>query len=554
MSRASRAGVRRRAAALLLAATTTAGCGHHSEGTGPGDAGSGARRAASVEVLRTPDGLYAPFHRPPAPSLYDSAYALDVLRRVGSPGGPIGDPAAFRAEVADQLDGDPLFGLLYLAMIEQSTGATLHTAQDVERIRGMLTREGFFADPSVSGAPARDDGLRLAGTTAALRALTGFGGVLTARERQAVLGWLSERGPAASATSLTQRWHLVQAFDAIAAPLPGAVRREFLRALDRWWAGARDRLDRPAAGDLRVETCSYVLLAGALGADLTGRRATLAAALEPAGAPGDDTQPAQMTALAWQALGEDPGALAPLRDALRAAPLGPGLLVTKVQVAGDLSASLAVETLRAESGRDTRDTALTRALQERRAELGGSDPRTRAMWLAALSLATGGTKRSDAVPVPGLAGPALLTLRKVRSWFQTAEALRAAGARPPAPRIVPWPYRTPEQRYAWHLVTLELGAGAAPAALRPAQPAAEAISELRSGSLVRAWAALGAAHALGWRPDSATRAELARLLRPLRCPDAPALFHDASAADCDVYSTLAAHRIHRLAGMTAPPL
>ncbi len=553
MSRASRAGVRRRAAALLLAVTTaTAGCGHHPEGAGPSGAGSGARPAASVEVLRTADGLYAPFHRAPAPSLYDSAYALDVLRRVGSPGGPIGDPAAFRAEVADQLDGDPLFGRLYLAMIEQSTGATLHTAQDVERIRGMLTREGFFADPSVSGAPARDDGLRLAGTTAALRALTGFGGMLTATERQAVLGWLSQRGPASSATSLTQRWHLVQAFDAIAAPLPGAVRGDFLRALDRWWADAGGRLDGPAAGDLRVETCSYVLLAGALGADLTGRRATLAAALEPAGATGGDTQLAQMTTLAWQALGEDPDALGPLRDALRAAPLGPGLLVAKVQVAGDLPASLAVETLRAESGRDTRDTALTRALQERRAALGGSDPQTQALWLATLRLATGGTKRSDAVPV--LAGPALLTLKKVRSWFETAEALRAVGARPPAPRIAPWPYRTPEQRYAWHLVTLELGAGAAPVALRPARLAAEAISELRSGSLVRAWAALGAAHTLGWRADSAARAELAGLLRPLRCPDAPALFHGASAADCDVYSTLAAHRIHRLAGMTAPPL
>jgi hypothetical protein len=520
--------------------------------------------AADLALLRDGDGMYTADGGLGEPGLYDSAYGLATLALAGASPRLSVDRSWLRAAAADQVNRDPVFGRAYLAMLERTTGTRLHDDGDIAALRDLLTPEGYFGDPTWTSAAAADPGFRLSTTAAAVRALADFGAPLPAADSARVAGWLDGPGVPAATTSLTQRWHLVQADRALGRPPPAGL----ADAVRDWWGRTGRGLRGAADGDTLVDTCAYVELATAAGVDISAQRGTLAAALRPSRAQTDDLQLGYLVAHAWHTLGEGTDGLRTQRQAITRLRTAVGLLPADRVRHGDLANSAAAIRLRALAGLSTTDPVLAAALRRHHDELVASGTGAAALW--ALTLAEADPRATAYAGDELRRGTAALvgqplTLANAQSYAQLAAALREL--RLPAPPVqvdvagwaappdrgsaAPSDRATPDQRYARDLAVVALADAGQLDKLPPGEPeariAARGTDLLRSGSPVAARAALAAAAALGWRPAPADRDRLVGLLRPLRgCPGTPALYRDASTGSCAAQPTLAAWQIYRL--------
>jgi hypothetical protein len=539
----------RRAAFALACVLLAGGCQ-----AAPARPPAPAQRLLAADLAQLADdrGLFTADGGLGAPGLYESAYGLATLALAGGRPRAGVDRSWLRAATADQVGRDPVFGRAYLAMLEQATGAALHDEADVTALRRMLTPQGFFADPTWTDSAARDPGFQLANTAAALQALAAFRVPLAAADRARIAGWLDRAGATAASTSLTQRWHLVQANRALGRPAPAGLGA----ALRGWWTRTGSRQRGAASGDALVETCSYIELAAATGTDLSAHRGVLTGLIRPARTLPDDLQLSYLVAHAWHALGNDVDGLLPLRRAITRLRGSAGLLPPQRVKAGDLASSAAAEQLRAAAGLATADPALAATLRRRRGVLVGADPVAAALWASTLATADPAA-RTEAANELRLRAPTFLskplTAANAHAFRQVITALRVVRRPVPPLRVEALPAATREQRYGRNLAIIALAdagqLGRLPAGDPAARIAEQGAGLLRAGSLVEAEAALTAAAKLGWRPTAADRDRLLALLRPLRgCPGTPALFRVSPAGSCDISATLAAWLIHRLLG------
>lgn len=534
-------------AALLTSMLVTA-CASPS-GTTPADPQL-RQLSADIERLRADDGLFSATADQGDPGLYTSGFGLAALTaagrdvRVGLP------PSAVRDAVADQLRADRLWGSAQLALLERTLRVRLHDDADVAALRALRATDGSYTDPAVAGGLAEDPQYRRSATAAAVSALAAFGSPPGGVDRDATARWLDTAPDAGSGLSV--RWQLAQARQALGLP-PAA---DLPAALDAWWAATGSRLTGPAAGDQLVDACAYVQLAALGGINLTGRRAALERVLDPSRTLPGDPQVAYLLAGAWRTLGGPPAWIDPLVQNIERHRLGSGLVAATQQRLGDLQASYGVQELRAAAGLRTADPRLARALVDRRAfVLTGSSPSAGNLWLATLTTAGGDTTTADARALRQRAADALprpVTAATAPQWAQLATTLEVMGLPLPDPEIDAWQPDSPEHRYASDLLVPPLvRAGQQhrlPAIAQPADLAREGIELLATGALSQATAALSAADALGWRPTPDQADRITALLRPLRgCPQTPALFHETALPGCNVYSTVAAWTLQRLA-------
>jgi hypothetical protein len=535
---------------LAVVVATVLLCGCAPNPAPPPSNPAGQALVLDLEKLRATDGLFLADTGQDQPGLYNSAYGLSALAAAGAAVRISVDRASLRPAFDSQVADQPLTARTYLAMLEQTLGTSLHEDTDITALQAMLTPQGFFADPSVTGPAAADPGLELSNTASALQALDAFHSALPPAARNAIATWLDTTGQQASTSSLTQRWHLVQADQALGVPLAEGTPD----ALDKWWNNTGSRLDRPATGDTLVEVCSYIELASTSGVDLSPHRAALERAVDPRVTTAEDPQLDYLIARAWHALDADPTQLAPIVQAITQRRLPSGLLPAATTTSGDLTDSYAVESLRAEAGLAAEDRRLATVLQQRHHTLTDGDPAAEAVWLATVAQADpahpslGVDERSRGTIVHALPQP--LTSSNVEDWFRIISAMQTLRIPAPPVQIQPWPASTAEQRYAYYLAVIGLHTIGQPSVLpNPSKPesiAIEGISLLRdTPALHLAGAALLAATDLGWHPTPAQRAQILAVLARLHgCPGTPALFRDSPDSSCNVHSTLSAWQIY----------
>ncbi|HEY6797717.1 MAG TPA: hypothetical protein VI248_23830 [Kineosporiaceae bacterium] len=544
----------RAAVALILACLVSSCATHTAPHTAAPHTAAGNQLSTDLAALRGSNGLYTGDAEGADPGLDDSAFGLTTLAAAGDDvRRPDLDVSWLRWTTREQVADDPLYARLSLARLGHLLGRRLLAGRDDATVRAMLTDRGYVADPRASGAVALDDGARLASTAAADEVLTLDGARWSDAERARSAAWLDGAGRAAARSSLTQEWHLVQAYRAVGRPAPsdlGAV-------LDRWWQATGSHLTGPTTGDTLVETCSYVLLAGAgspVGGalDLPGRRTALTRALTPAPEQAGDPQVGAMVATAWRELGNDPAGLAPLRDAVRSRMDDRGLARWRPVAPGDLVDTLAVEQVRALAGLPTADPPLARALRAVRADPTSADPDAAPLWAAAL-VAADPSADPRSVAAPGGDPPAAESVDVGTALARqlTVHARRLLGWPVPAVQVPALPGATPQQRFARNVVLLTLveTGQALPPAWRTdlATDAAEGLDLLRTGSLIQATAALRAAAALGWRPTGVDRRQARQALdRRAGCPGTPSLYPDVEGTGCSIQPTLAAWQLRVL--------
>ncbi|MDX2562252.1 hypothetical protein PV371_21700 [Streptomyces sp. TX20-6-3] len=511
--------------------------------------------SSQLDGFRGDNGLFVnSFGAVNQPGLYQSAYGLSALRASGDPVQVRIPGPEIRQKLSTSIEQDPLWGRYYFALVEQATGKRLHTVDDVRALRNMLTADGYFQDPAP--ASPRDPALplKLSQTTAALEALEQFGSPVTPNEAGRIARWL-RRLPASPQPQMVVEYNLARAFRLVGSPPP----EQSAARVRAWQPSDRARSAEERSAQL-TDTSAYVLAAELTDVDLSSQRAELEETLRPGDGDLADPQMAWIVTRALRALSSN--AASSVSASTRRHLLPNGLMSRAQSHLGTLGASYQVERLRMAEGLPTRDDRLRQGLERARGQLSRSAPLDRAMWLVTYQLAGGTVAEQDGKDIRQAvksAFPRRVSLANVQEWSYYVDVLQLMDEPVPDFSVARWTARTPEEQSARNILLFNLSRTGRMHLLagRPTgtELIAEAVEQLKGGTVTGASLAVDAAGSVGWVTDETTSRQLRKQLAGRTgCAEGSLLVRDTNDADeCSVAATLAAARLSNLLEVPGGP-
>ncbi|KQX58862.1 MULTISPECIES: hypothetical protein [unclassified Streptomyces] len=509
--------------------------------------------ASQLERFRGDNGLFVDsFAAVNRPGLYQSAYALSALHTLGYPAEVTLPDSEIRQQLLPWLDQDPLWGHYYFALLEQATGKTLHTEEDVDSLHATLTDAGYFRDPSPNSPPDSDstEPLRLSQTVAALEALKQFDSPASEAEAEKIRSWLRKVRPSDRPPQMVVEYHLARAFELIGSPIPRSS-----KARTSSWSPP----ERPASAESRsaqlTDTAAYVLLAGMTGVDISPRRAELKNILRTRDGELADPQLAWMVARALNLL-PDQEAAAPLTAELRRHLLKNGLASRAQSHLGTLGASYLAQRLRLAEGLPTADSLLRAGLESPRIqEFRRGAVLDRAVWLTTYRLAGGHVSKEEerAVRASLRDGfPHVATAENIQELSHYVDTMQILEEPVPGFTVTRWTGEGRASRNLLNLLVFNLSRtghlGLLDAPPSPTKLIAEAEAQLSTATVTEASLTADAASSLGWVTDGLTSRRLRKKIEDRTgCDEGSLMVRDTTDSDeCSISATLAAARFSQL--------
>ncbi|MFJ2818241.1 hypothetical protein [Streptomyces sp. NPDC087294] len=506
--------------------------------------------SAQLDKFHGDNGLFVnSFAAVNEPGLYQSAYGLSALRAGGQPVLVSLSGREVRRQLLPWLEKDPLWGRYYFALLERATGKAVHTDDDVQTLRRMLTRDGYFRDPSPESPQDPTAPLKLSQTTAALEALKQFGSPLVSEDAARVADWLRAY-PEPSQPQMVVEYNLARAFELVGMPVPKTVTTRV-----KSWTPAEKAASAEERSTQLTDTAAYVLAAGITKVDLSSRRSELKEILSPGSGDLVDPQMVWMVARALAALPHEQRAADAVSSSVAPHLLKSGLISKAQSHQGTLDASYQAERLRMAAGLPTEDGNVRRGLERARTEVFSQGTAVdRATWLVTYRLSGGKVSAEDEKSI-GVAAreqfPRTVSVENVQAWSHQVDVLELMDEPIPGFAVKPWEATDPQSRSArdilvfnlWRLKRTSL-LGALPT---PRELIDEAGAQLRTGSVTAASIAVDAASSVGWVTDETTSRRMRKQLADRTgCAEGSLLVRDSGSDDCSISATLAAARLSNL--------